>query len=157
MLKLISNITKSPIESKFRTIRATIPKIASTLFALPGGPADIVTSLGFLKLDEEHFVFVGDYFKVLRKGIAIIEKAIEPIKVKFMTPEEKATWDHNQKSIAIYIAEKKAHVEQQKKKKAYLEEMKRMQENDRKEKATEGPAQNSVANKLPFGANMVKF
>ena len=111
LIKLTSNITKSPCESKFRTIRATIPKIASTLFALPGGPADIVTALGFLKIDEEHFVFVGDYFKVLRKGIAIIEQAVEPIKVKFMTPEEKATWEHNQKSILIYKQEKAAHAE----------------------------------------------
>jgi len=125
LIKLTSNITKSPIESKFRTIRATIPKIASTLFALPGGPADIVTALGFLKLDDEHYVFVGDYFKVLRKGIAIIEAAIEPIKVKFMTPEEKATWDHNQKSIAIYKAEKAAHAVMKKKKDAYMEDMKR--------------------------------
>jgi len=120
LLKLTSNITKSPSESKFRTIRATIPKIASTLFALPGSPADIVTALGFMKLDEEHYVFVGDYLKVLKKGMVIIENAVEPIKVKFMTPEERMTWEHNQQSIRIYQQEKAAHAEQQKQKKAYM-------------------------------------
>ena len=38
-----------------------------------------------------------------------------------------------------------------------VEEMKRQQANDRIEKASEGPAKASVANKLNFGANMVKF
>jgi len=135
LAKLTSNITRSPTESKFRTIRATIPKIATTLFALPGAPADIVTALGFMKVDEEHYVFVGDYFKVLKKGTALIEKAVEPIKVKFMTPEERATWEHNQESVRIYQQEKAAHAEQQRQKKAYLEQMKRQQANDRIEKA----------------------
>lgn len=38
-----------------------------------------------------------------------------------------------------------------------MEDMKRMQENDRKEKATEGPARTAVATKINYGANMVKF
>lgn len=94
--KLTSNITKSPVESKFRTIRSTIPKIQNTLFALPGGIADLIEALGFMKLDAEHYVFVGDYFKVLKKGMFMLEKAIEPIKVKYMTPEEKTLYDHMQ-------------------------------------------------------------
>jgi hypothetical protein len=63
------------------------------LFTLPGGVADLVQALGFLKVDEDHYVFVGDYLKVLKRGQFLIEKAVEPIKVKFMTPEEKAKWD----------------------------------------------------------------
>jgi len=74
-----------------------------------------------------------------------------------MTPQERAAWERNQESIRIYLQEKAAHAEQQRKKKEYLEQMKRQQANDRKEKAQEGPAQASVANKLSFGANMVKF
>ena len=65
----------------------------------------------------------------------MIEKAVEPIKVKFMTPEERATWEHNQESVRIYQQEKAAHAEQQRQKKAYLEQMKRQQANDRIEKA----------------------
>ena len=38
-----------------------------------------------------------------------------------------------------------------------MEYAKRMQANDRIEKAQEGPAQASVATKLNFGANVVKF
>ena len=50
-------------------------------------------ALGFLKVDEDHYVFVGDYFKVLKRGQLLIEKALEPVKVKFMTPDEKVKWD----------------------------------------------------------------
>ena len=73
LLKLTSNITKAPTESKYRTIRSTIPKIQNTLFALPGGVAQLIEALGFMKLDAEHYVFVGDYFKVLRKGTLMLE------------------------------------------------------------------------------------
>ena len=38
-----------------------------------------------------------------------------------------------------------------------MDNAKRMQENDRKEKAQEGPAQTSVATKLNFGAQQVTF
>lgn len=38
-------------------------------------------------MDEEHYVFVGDYFIVLLKGQGIIEHALNKVKLKFMTPE----------------------------------------------------------------------
>lgn len=56
----------------------------------------MLTALGFMKIDDVHYVFVGDYFKVLRKGQALIEKSIEPIKVKHMTPDERVKWDQLQ-------------------------------------------------------------
>ena len=124
-MKLTGNITKSPTESKFRTIRSTIPKIASTIFALPGAPDEIVLALGFTKLDTEHFVFVGDYFKVLKKGTALLLKAVEPIKVKYMTPQEREAWERNQEAQRIMDRERAAHAEQQRQKKAMLDEMRR--------------------------------
>lgn len=54
---------------------------------------NLLIALGFMKVDDVHYVFVGDYFKVLRKGQALIEKAIEDIKVKHMTPAERTKWD----------------------------------------------------------------
>ena len=105
LLKLTSNITKNPTESKYRTIRSTIPKIARELFGVAGGVTELVLALGFMQVDEEHFVFVGDYFKVLKRGQFLIEKAVEPIKVKFMTPAERIKWDQLQESKRIYKEE----------------------------------------------------
>lgn len=68
LLKLTHNISKNPTESKYRTIRSTIPKIQNELFGLGGAVSYLLQALGFMKIDDEHYVFVGDYFKVLRKG-----------------------------------------------------------------------------------------
>jgi len=111
---------------------------------------ELVLALGFNKLDAEHYVFVGDYFKVLRKGMVMLEKAIAPTKVKYMTPEERVKYEQLQESKRIFK-------EQQEKKKAAMEHQKQMQQNDRKEKAQDGPAKASVANKMNFGAQVVQF
>ena len=99
IVKLASNITKSPSEAKFRTIRATIPKIAATIFALPGAPDELILALGFTRQDAEHFNFAGDTnLKLLKKGTVMLEKAVEPIKVKFMTEQERANWEIQQQA-----------------------------------------------------------
>ena len=79
----------------------------------------MVQALGFVKVDAEHYVFVGDYFKVLRNGIFLVEKAIEPVKVKFMTKEERVKWDNLQEA-------KRMQQEQQRKRKEAIEHAKQM-------------------------------
>ena len=65
LLKLTQNITKSPELAKYRTIRSTIPKIQNTLFTDQlDGIAELVESLGFLKVDKELYVFQDDHMKV---------------------------------------------------------------------------------------------
>jgi len=105
LLRLINNVVTKPTETKFRTIKTTIPKIQNTIFSLQGGINDLVLAFGFVQTDAEHYVFVGDYFKVLAKGQKLTEAALEPVKVKFMTPEEKAKWELLQQQKAIYKAE----------------------------------------------------
>jgi len=148
LLKLTHNISKNPTESKFRTIRSSIPKIQKTLFSLGAVVSYLLQALGFLKVDDEHYVFVGDYFKVLRKGQLVIEQAMAPIRIKHLSPEERVKWNQIEGA-------KRIHAEQQREKKEIMENMKRMQANDRKEKAQDGPAKASIANKLSFGANVV--
>ena len=102
LLKLIGNIVKSPTEVKYRTIKSSIAKIQNTIFCLEGGISDLIIEFGFVQTDAEHFVFVGDYLKVLSKGQKLTESAIEPLKVKFMTPEERSKWELLQQQKAIY-------------------------------------------------------
>ena len=40
-------------------------------------------------MDDDHYVFVGDYFSVLTKGWIMMEQRMMKVKVKYMTPEEK--------------------------------------------------------------------
>ena len=44
-------------------------------------------------MDEEHYVFVGEYYIVLLHGQAQVENHLEKVKVKFMTPAEKKKYD----------------------------------------------------------------
>ena len=129
LLRLIGNITSKPTETKYRTIKSTIAKIQNTIFTLEGGISDLILAFGFVQTDAEHYVFVGDYFKVLEKGQRLTEKALEPIKVKFMTPEERTKWETLQEQKRIYQ-------EEQAKKKAILDEQKKRSEYDQKERAT---------------------
>jgi len=105
--------------------------------------------MGFVATDVDHFVFVGDYFRLLHKSLVLIDDAADPLRVQFMTPEEKKKWEILQESKRIYK-------EEQRKKKADIEKLKQMQEWDRMEKAHE-EIKDSIGNKLTFGANMVKF
>lgn len=44
-------------------------------------------------MDDDHYVFVGDYFSVLMRGQNLLESRIQKIKVKLMTPEERKKWE----------------------------------------------------------------
>lgn len=90
---MIDNVINKPGETKYRTIKTTIPKIQNTIFCLDGGISELILAFGFTQTDAEHFVFVGDYLKVIQKGHALTERALEPVKYQFMTPEEKKKFD----------------------------------------------------------------
>jgi hypothetical protein len=44
-------------------------------------------------MDEEHYVFVGDYFPILLKGQHLIDQKLQKVKVKYMNPEERKRWE----------------------------------------------------------------
>jgi hypothetical protein len=43
-------------------------------------------------MDEEHYIFVGDYFPVLLYGQNIINRYLQKVKVKYMSAEEKSRY-----------------------------------------------------------------
>ena len=49
----------------------------------------MIVALGYVDVDEDFYSFVGDYFSVLKRGQEIIQQKLMPLKVKYMTPEEK--------------------------------------------------------------------
>jgi len=53
----------------------------------------LILAIGYTDIDGEHYAFVGDYFTVLKKGQTLIEKTLEPIRYKSMTPEEQKKYD----------------------------------------------------------------
>lgn len=105
--------------------------------------------MGFIATDKDHFVFMGDYFKMLNKCMVLIDHAADPLRVQFMNPEEK-------KKFLILQESKRIYAEEARKNKEIIAHQKQMQKYDRMEKAEE-VVHDSIGNKLSFGANMVKF
>ena len=75
-----------PKETKYRTIKPSIAKIKNEIFSLKGGINELILAFGFVATDAEHFVFVGDYFKVITRGQTLTLELVTYLK---MTPEEK--------------------------------------------------------------------
>lgn len=88
LLKLLQNIVKNPLEDKFRQIKGTIPKIASTLFAL-SGVKQLLSLMNFTEIETNVFVYLDSDVHYIARNIHIVEDALLPIRMQFMTPEEK--------------------------------------------------------------------
>ena len=53
-------------------------------------------------MDEEHYIFLGEHFKVLLSAQYLIDHELAPVRVKFMSPEERKRWElaERQKELA---------------------------------------------------------
>ena len=93
LVRLVNNIISKPSETKYRTIKTTIHKIQSTIWSLKGGIRYLLIAFGFQQVDDDHYVFVGEYFEVMKKGVKLTEEVLEPVRVKLMGPEERRRWE----------------------------------------------------------------
>lgn len=50
---------------------------------------ELLLTLGYIDMDDEHYIFVGEYFNVLLMGQGMSEHALNRLKFKYMSPEEK--------------------------------------------------------------------
>jgi hypothetical protein len=76
LIKLNKNVLDSPSEEKFRTMKKSNKVIAAKLFSLKGGIIELIRNMGYYQVDDEHFVFLGNYFKVLQAGNDLTEQTI---------------------------------------------------------------------------------
>jgi len=110
---------------------------------------ELLLTLGYIDIDEEHYIFVGDYYTVMLIGQGMLEHTLNKIKAKYMSPEERKRYE--------LIEQKRVEaLEEMTKKNEYMRQMQEQSERDRKEKAKE-KAKDEKANPLNFGANIVKF
>lgn len=110
---------------------------------------NLIETLGYLDLDSEHYIFVGDYFNVLFLAQGISEHALQKLQAKYMSAEERQRYEMAEKKRLEVLAEMKE-------KQDYMKRLQEQSDCDRKEKAGE-KVKASVANQLNFGANIVKF
>ena len=58
-------------------------------------------------MDEEHYIFVGNYFLILMSGSSKIEDSLNKLKLKYMTPEERQKYELIERQQQEYREEMK--------------------------------------------------
>jgi hypothetical protein len=82
---------KNPRDEKFRMIKKTNPAIQKKLLGLKPSKTlhELLMTLGYINMDEEHYVLIGDYFVVLLLGQGILEHQTNKLKLQFLPEEER--------------------------------------------------------------------
>ena len=91
MSKLIGNICKNPGEPKFKIIKKQNATIKAKLFSLHPEEKlhELIECLGYvLNHEDDTYVFVGDYYTVLKRGQAFIEVLLEKLRLQKPYTEE---------------------------------------------------------------------
>jgi|ERR1712070_67413 hypothetical protein len=148
-MKLANNIMNNSKEEKFRTIKKTNKAIQSKLLSLEGGIDKVIEGMGFTNVDEEHYVYVGDVFHTLKAGVKLTDVALEPVKVKYMSEEERTKHYVLKEQKAAYEAKRKED-------QARIDAAQRQAGYDRTEKNKE-EVKSIKGRQLKYGANVKKF
>ena len=105
-MKLANNILNNPKEEKFRKIKKSNKAIKAKLLSIKQ-VEEVIVGMGFTNVDEEHFVYIGDVFYTLKAGVKLTDEALEPIKVKYMSEEDRTKHYVLKEQKAAYEAKRK--------------------------------------------------
>jgi hypothetical protein len=105
-----------PSEDKFRNIKKTNPKVASTLFALKGDIDGLVKACGYSVKDADFYTYLGNNLSTLRKAYKSVEVAVEPAQMSLMSADELK----KHKIVKAQMAEVEQMKENEKKYKAQI-------------------------------------
>ncbi len=91
LIEYLISIVKNPHDEKFRIIKKTNATLQKKLLGIGAKEAvhRLILTLGYLDMDEEHYVFIGDFFTLLFLGQGISEHTLMKLKAKYMSPEER--------------------------------------------------------------------
>lgn len=145
------SLINKPHDEKTRTLKKTNVHIQGKLLSLkpPGAVHKLIEALGYVEMDEEFYIFVGDFFRHIVLGQGIIDHTLTKIKMKYASEEEKKRYE-------LIEQKRQEALEEVKRKQDIMKKLQADSESDRREKAKE-KAKTSVANQLNFGANVKKF
>jgi len=139
LTKMVANIAKAPAEEKYRKVRLSNPKIAETLVHVAGA-RQFLRALGWQLVETEFLQLPVD-------GDGSAQAAVQSAAVTQLTSSVVAATEARR--VAELEARKKEAADKAAKAKREREEMKAAMARDRAEVASRGPAQASIAKKLP--------
>jgi hypothetical protein len=109
--RLMSNILKNPNEDKYRAIKRSVAKIEATLFSLQGGVPALLTTIGFEEIESGVFVYVDSDFAMINRATLLLDDALDPLRLKFMAPEDAEKHKILMQRKADMAAKRKAEAE----------------------------------------------
>ena len=141
MAKFAANVAKAPSEDKYRKVRLSNPKIAEAIVYVPGA-RQFLRANGWVLVETE-------YLQLPIEGDGVAQAAAQVAAVEALRQAcEAAVAAKNREEME---ARKREAAERAAKAKAEREAMKAAMMRDRAEVAARGPAQASIAKKLPSG------
>ena len=75
LLKLLQNIVSKPNEDKYRQIKGTIPKIASTLFTLAGANF-LLLNMNFEEIEPSVYIYLDADVALLHNATELIQREV---------------------------------------------------------------------------------
>ena len=111
------------------------------------GSTQLLATMNFTEIETDVFVYLESDVIRIAKYASMIDDALMPVRMEFMTPEEK-------QKQAILIKRKHDMQEKHRKEQEHHAQLKKLAEYDRIEKAQGPKAETSVGNKMTFGANI---
>jgi len=148
MSKMVANIAKAPAEDKYRKVRLSNPKVAEGLVFVPGA-RQFLRALGW-QLVEGEAEGPKEFLALPVEGDGVAQAAAQQAAVASLVQASAAAVE--KRRLDELEARKKEAAEKAAKVKAEREAMKAAMARDRAEVAARGPAQASVAKKLPTEA-----
>merc|ERR1712147_164175 len=85
---MLNNIALNPNEDKYRQINGTKPKIASTVMSV-AGVSQLLKDIGFQEIETSVFAYLGEDCRPVGKYAHMLDDKLMPLRMQFMTPEEK--------------------------------------------------------------------
>ena len=79
LLKLLQNIISKPAEDKYRQIKGTIPKIASTLFSLTGANF-LLLHMNFEEVEPSVYMYLEPDVTLLQNAAELIHREVQTLK-----------------------------------------------------------------------------
>lgn len=98
------NLLGAPSNDKFRNVKKTNPRVASTLFALKGDIHGLLLASGYVVKDADFYTYNGNNFDALRKAYHATEDAVMPAQESLMNEKELAAHKQTQKKKAEVAA-----------------------------------------------------
>lgn len=139
MTKMMANVAKAPTEEKYRKVRLSNPKVAEGLVFVPGA-RQFLRAVGWQLVETE-------FLQLPVEGDGVAQSAAQSAAVAQLASAVTAAAEARR--VAELEKRKKEAAEKAAKAKREKEEMKAAMARDRAEVAARGPAQASVAKKLP--------